>query len=164
MDVVPFNSRIDRSNFRCGKPDLDDWIARYAGQSERRNTTRTFLALDGGELVGYYALRVYELDLDETAAAFGVGVRRYPVPAILLARLAIAEEVQGLRFGARLLADALQRIVAASESVGFEVVVVEAVDTQAAAFYQRFGFTRFEDDPLHLFVPVHSLRLTFSRT
>ncbi len=63
--------------------------------------------------------------------------------------------------GGVLLIDALRRILDASASIGFEVVVVDAIDPAAAAFYGRFGFSRFEDDPLHLFMSMRSLRLTF---
>jgi hypothetical protein len=80
LRVVPFSGEINRADFACGKSDLDDWIRRYAGQSERKDTTRTFLAIDDGDnLVGYYSTKAYELDLDEAASAFGVGRRRYPV-------------------------------------------------------------------------------------
>jgi hypothetical protein len=39
-----------------------------------------------------------------------------------------------------------------SQSIGFEVVVVDAIDHDASAFYRRFGFTPFHDDGLHLFL------------
>jgi len=111
IEIVPFRREVDRSEFQCGKPELDAWIARYAGQSERNDTTRTFLALeDDDTLIGYYATTACELDLDEAASAFGVGKRRYPVPAMLLARLAVSESVQGRGVGGLLLFDAMERL------------------------------------------------------
>lgn len=162
VEIVQFRTSVDRTAFRCGKPDLDEWIRQYAGQSERNDTTRTFLALDDdGTLVGYYATTACELDLDEAASAFGVGKRRYPVPAMLIARLAVSESTQGRGIGGILLLDALERLLEVSRSIGFEVVVVDAIDHDASAFYRRFGFTVFEDDDLHLFLTTKSLRLTF---
>ncbi len=163
IEIVPFRREVDRSEFHCGKPELDSWIARYAGQSERNDTTRTFLALeDDDTLIGYYATTACELDLDEAASAFGVGKRRYPVPAMLLARLAVSESAQGQGIGSLLLFDAMERLLEVSLSIGFEVVVVDAIDHDASAFYRRFGFTAFEDDDLHLFLTTKSLRLTFA--
>ena len=52
---------------------------------------------------------------------------------------------------------ALSEIARASRSVGFEIVVVHAIDPEAVIFYARAGFTRFEDHPLHLFMTVKSL-------
>ena len=163
IEIVPFSRDIDRTRFACGKPDLDTWIRQYSRQSEDRDTTRTFLALDEGELVGYFAVRAYELDLNDAASAFGVGKRRYPVPAMLLARLAVAQSAQGKGVGSILLLDALQKLLEVSRSIGFEIVVVDAIDHQASVFYRRFGFVPFEDDPLHLFLTTKSLRLTFSQ-
>jgi hypothetical protein len=44
-----------------------------AGQQERANNTRTFLAVEGLKVIGYYATTTYRLGLDEVAAMHGVG-------------------------------------------------------------------------------------------
>lgn len=164
MDVaiVAFDRRFDRTGFACGKAELDQWLQQHAGQSEKRDTTRTFLAVHGLSVVGYYATRTYELGLDEAAEAFGVGRRKYPVPAMLLARLAVDSTSQGEGLGGRLLVDGLTRLTEASRSVGFEVVVVHAIDADAATFYRRYGFQPFEDHPLRLFLTTKDLRASFA--
>lgn len=160
METVAFNRGFDRSRFRCGKPELDDWLKTKAGQQERSNNTRTFLAVEDERIVGYYATTSYQLGLDAAAAIFGLGKRRYPIPAVLLARLAVDEEFQGHGVGKTLLVHALTEIARASRSVGFEVVVVHAIDKEAVTFYAQAGFTRFEDNDLHLFMPVKNLLAT----
>ena len=160
MEIVAFNRGFDRSRFRCGKPELDDWLKTKAGQQERSNNTRTFLAVEDARIVGYYATTAYQLGLDVAAAIFGLGKRRYPIPAVLLARLAVDEEFQGQGVGKALLVHALTEIAGASRSVGFEVVVVHAIDKEAVTFYAQAGFTRFEDNDLHLFMPVKNLLAT----
>ena len=67
MEIVTFAKAWDRGGFNCGKSDLDDWLRTRAGQLERSNNTRTFLALDGSRVVGYYATTTYRLGLDEAA-------------------------------------------------------------------------------------------------
>lgn len=55
-------SRYDRrshnaAEFSSGRPELDDWLRRRAGQGERRDTTRTFVRVDAdGVVTGYYTL------------------------------------------------------------------------------------------------------------
>lgn len=132
-----------------------------AGQQERVNNTRTFLAIEGTKVIGYYATTAYRLDLDEAAEMYGVGKRRYPIPAVLLARLAVDSGFSGRGIGSRLLLHALNEIAGASRHVGFEVVVVHAIDRDAVTFYAQRGFTRFEDHELHLFMPVKDLLATF---
>lgn len=160
MEIVAFNRLYDRSSFSCGKPDLDEWLKTKAGQQERANNTRTFLAVEELTVVGYYATTTYRLGLDEVAAMYGVGRRTYPIPALLLARLAVDSGFQGHGVGSKLLFHALTQIAAASRYVGFEVVVVHAIDKDAVTFYAQRGFTQFEDHDLHLFMPVKNLLAT----
>ena len=160
MEIVGFDRRFDRSLFSCGKPDLDDWLKTKAGQQERANNTRTFVAIDGTRVAGYYATTTYRLDLDEAAAMYGVSKRAYPIPAVLLVRLAVDVSFQGCGVGSKLLLHALNQIAEASRHVGFEVVVVHAIDRDAVTFYAQRGFTQFEDHHLHLFMPVKNLLAT----
>ena len=111
-------------------------------------------------LIGYYATTTYRLALDEAAAMFGVGRRAYPIPAVLLGRLAVDSSCQGSGVGSKLLFHALMQIAAASRYVGFEVVVVHAIDSDAVTFYAQRDFTQFEDHELHLFMPVKNLLAT----
>lgn len=160
MEIVAFDRKFDRSSFSCGNPDLDDWLRTQAGQQERANNTRTFLAVDVLKVVGYYATTTYRIGLDEAAAMYGAGRRAYPIPAVLLARLAVDTGSQGAGAGSRLLLHALRQIAAASRHVGFEVVVVHAINSDAVTFYAQRGFIRFEDHDLHLFLPVKNLLAT----
>ena len=161
MEIVPFDRSYDRRSFGCGKPQLDDWLKTKAGQQERANNTRTFLAIDGTKVVGYYATTAYRIGLDEAAEMYGVGQRRYPIPAVLLARLAVDSSFQGYGIGSQLLVHALRVIAEASRHVGFEVVVVDAIDRDAVTFYAQRGFTQFEEHELRLFMPVKDLLETF---
>src|SRR3546814_8200033 len=62
------------------------------------------------------------------------------VPLLLIGRLAVASDFQGLGLGADLLADALRRCAAASEIAGARAVIVHAIDDDAVGFYARHGF------------------------
>lgn len=161
IEVVPYSKSLDRSSFDCGTEELNRWLRTQASQQEKSGNTRTFLAVDGTRVVGYYATTTFRLEPEEAVGALGAGGRRYPVPAVLLARLAVDKSRQGESLGARLLVHALGELLKVNRSVGFEVVVVHAIDEPAAAFYARFGFQPFADHPLHLFMPLKHLSATF---
>ena len=91
---------------------------------------------------------------------YGVGKRAYPIPAVLLARLAVDTGFHGRGIGSKLLLHALSQIAKASRHVGFEGVVVHAIDRDAVTFYAQRGFIRFEDHDLQLFTPVKNLLTT----
>lgn len=81
------------ATFACGEESLDRWLHRYAGQGERRNATRTFVAADGtGVVRGYYTLVAGQLEHVEATEAVRKGLsRRFPIPVAILARLAVDE-------------------------------------------------------------------------
>jgi predicted N-acetyltransferase YhbS len=83
---------------------------------------------------------------------------RYPVPVILLAKLAVDRTVQGQGAGEILLASALRKAVQAADLLGFYAVEVEAKSPAAEAFYRKHGFRALRDDPLQLVLPIATLR------
>ena len=54
--------------------------------------------------------------------------------------------------------DALRRICDAAEHVSAHAVVLDAIDDDAKRFYERYGFLELTDNPLHLFLPMASVR------
>ena len=61
---------------------------------------------------------------------------------MLLARLTLDQSLHGQGLGGVLLADALERIVVATQTVAARFVVVDALHERAAAFYEHYGFKR----------------------
>ncbi len=74
-----------------------------------------------------------------------------PVPCLLLGQLATDLGWSGKGIGTGLVKHALERCVAAATLVGGRALMVNAVDTEAAAFWSRRGFLPSKDDPLTLF-------------
>ncbi len=56
------------------------------------------------------------------------------------------------------LVDGLRRSLQISEQVGIRAVEVDALDDAARNFYLKFGFRSLQDDPRHLFLPLHEIR------
>lgn len=151
--------RHDVTGFSCGNELLDRWLVRYAGQNQRRDAARTFVAAteDGG-VYGYYALLAGQLDHHEATAETGKGLSlRFPIPVAILARLAVDVDHQGRGIGAALLSDALVRVIRASEQVAVRAVVVHAADDNAVGFYERFGFKALSVAPSTLMTTLDAL-------
>ena len=87
---------VKHSPFASGEPSLDQWLKEQAGQQDRRNGVRTFLAADEAavRIAGYYSTVTYQLTPEDAGETFG-RISRYPIPAILLARLAVDGSYQG---------------------------------------------------------------------
>ena len=128
-----------------GEPELDTWLREHAAGAEARRVARTFVwcRFDDDVAVGYYSLAGHRLVRDDLPKSIGRGSPA-EVPAVLLARLAIDASLQGQGLGGALLADALTRVVAATELVAARFVVVDALHESAATFYEHHGFRRIE--------------------
>lgn len=144
--MIPFRleplTNQDRREFESGAPELDRYLREQAGQEQRRNVSRCFLALvtDTQEIAGYYTLAATSIVATDLPDDVTHRPPRYPqLPAVLIGRLAVASRHQGRKLGEGLLSDAFRRAHAAD--IASAIVLVDAMDDRAAAFYQRFGFS-----------------------
>lgn len=154
-------ARHDVTGFRCGNELLDRWLVRYAGQNQRRDAARTFVAATSDQPVyGYYTLLAGQIDHHEATPETSKGLsRHFPIPVAILARLAVDSSQQSRGIGATLLNDALVRVVRASDQVAVRAVVVHVVDNNATAFYERFGFRALSSTPRTLMTSLRALRV-----
>jgi ribosomal protein S18 acetylase RimI-like enzyme len=154
--IEPLGKQHDRSQFSCGQADLDDWFQRRAGQDERRDVARVFVAVERElGVVGFYSLSSFSLELNDLPQEIARKLPRYGgVPAALIGRLARDVRVRGKGVGELLIADALRRILSAASTLAVFAIVIDAKDEPAAAFYERFGFRRFPLRPDRLFLPA----------
>lgn len=150
----------DRTGFDCGHVLLNDWLKLRAGQFERRDLARTYVAVRRGEkrVSGYYAVSNHYVRYDALAKDQAKGLPHIDVPVILLGRLAVDRTESGQGLGSLLVIDALRRALHVSEQVGVRAIEVDAFDEAARRFYLKFGFTELSDDRRHLFLPMHLVR------
>jgi GNAT superfamily N-acetyltransferase len=143
--------------FDCGREALNRFLIRFAFQNQQAGASQTYVALAEAE-IGYYTLVVGQVDYDDAPERLTKGLARYPVPIMLLARLAIANPWQGKGLGAGLLKDAMLRTLQAAEIAGIRAFAVHAKDDEARAFYEHFDFVPSPSDPYHLFRLLKDIR------
>lgn len=152
--------------FQCGEPALDEWLKRHARAAHASDSARVYVATleDGETVVGYYALAAAQVAADDAAARALKGQpRARPVPAILLARLAVGRDHQRAGLGRSLLQDVLLRCVEAAEAIGARVLLVHAKHDAAKAWYTQYGFEESPTDPLHLLMLLKDVRAFLQR-
>jgi predicted N-acetyltransferase YhbS len=81
-----------------------------------------------------------------------------PVPALLLARLAVDRAWHGKGLGADLLSDAVSRAIGAAEIIGVRAILVHAISDQAKTFYEKHGFRSSPIEPMTLMVTIDEAR------
>ena len=148
----------DVASFDCGNDQLTSWLIRHALASQRADLARTYLALEGERVIGYMSLTTGSVRRDEAPKRYARGMPAHPIPTILIARLAVDRRHQGQRLGSRLLAEALRLAVTASDAAAARLVVVDALDGRAAAFYRNWGFIDVPQNSLRLYRKVSEIR------
>jgi GNAT superfamily N-acetyltransferase len=145
-------------NFDCGREELNRFLIRYALTNEQAGASRSYVAVAGTEIVGFYTLVVGQVSYEGAPARLTRGVARHPVPIMLLARLAVSVGWQGRSIGAGLLKDAMRRTLQAADIAGIRAFAVHAKDDAAQAFYRHFDFVPSPTDPMHLFLLLKDVR------
>lgn len=154
----PLDASHGLDEFDCGKPVLTDWLLHHARQAQGSGSARTFVVCDGERVAGYFSLTVGQIDTLEAPERIRRGMGQYPIPLIILARLAVDIEYQGRGLGASLLQDAISRTLAIAEHAGIRALLTHPVDAEADAFYRRFGFEPMPALEQHLILLLKDAR------
>ena len=144
--------------FTCGEASLDDWLKRRAMTSQLSDTSRTFVVADQDGCVHVYYLMAAGAVSHQIAES---GVRRSTpdtVPVMVLARLANDHRAQGIKLGAALLQDAVNRAVTVSQNAGVRALLVHALNDRAKQFYEHYGFQESPQHPMTLMLRLNAVK------
>lgn len=128
------------SDFDCGKPALNDWLLRHARQAQGSGSAKTFPVTDSKGVAGYFSLTVGQIDTLDAPERRRKGMGQYPIPVVILARMAVSRIDQGRGIGRGMLQDAVRRTLLISEQAGIRALLTHPFDDEAEWFYLRIGF------------------------
>jgi GNAT superfamily N-acetyltransferase len=138
-------------------PSLNQWLTSQARRAQAADTARTYVwANQEGDVVAYYPIAPTQLFRAEPSSGLAGGYT--VVPAYLLARLALDRSLHGQGYGADLLVDALTTIIHAADTGAGRLIVVDAIDDRAAAFYRCHDFIPVAGTPNRLVMKVTTAR------
>lgn len=165
-EFVPVDhTRHDLKTFRCGKSGMDSFLSRFAVKHRKLGISSTWVLTvtndtepQKAQIAAYFTLSSSTVTRKDIP--FDKSLPNYPVPVVLLARLAVNQQFQGMRLGEKTLITALRKSIVLTES-GLPALglILDVLDQDAMKFYQRYEmFDSFTDDPMRLFVPMSVLR------
>lgn len=163
---VPLNlKQHDVKSFDCGKSEMNVFLSRFAAKNISLGLSSTWVLEDkqsqpGGKrpIIAYYTLASATVTREKIPS--DKKLPGYPVPVVLLARLAVDSQYHGKRLGEKTLVTALRQSVQLTDR-GLPALglILDVLDKDALTFYQQFDlFQPFTDDPMRLFVPMNTLR------
>ena len=128
-------------DFDCDRPTLNHWLLHHARQAQSSGSARTFVVADAEDRVaGYFSLTVGQVEMVEAPERIRQGMGRFPLPVVILVRLAVSQENHGRGIGVAMLQDAIRRTMVIAEQAGIRAMLTHPIDAAAARFYTRFGF------------------------
>jgi len=137
-----------------------NYLQRFAHQHASKSISQTHVAVrtyPHEKIIGFYSLSSGSVNFHKFPPPIQKKLPKYPVPVIRIGRLAVDKTMQRRGVGDSLLMDALYRSLKFSKEVGIFAVIVDAKHDKAKAFYLKYGFSEFNDEPLRLFLPVKTI-------
>ena len=157
-EIERLDATHDVESFACGKEPLDRFLTRFALKNQNADSARTYVIRRRPRVIAYYSLAAGAVKHAAAPRRVSQGLARYPVPVILLARLAVHQGEQGHGLGRKLIKDALHKTAAAADIVGIRALLVHAKDNEARAWYEALDFEPSPADTDHLFLLMKDLR------
>jgi len=160
------SSQHDLKTFDCGKPVMNQFLAKYATQNMRAGVSRTWVLTDPAandppskaKIAAYFTLASNMVKREEIPTE--KTLPSYPLPVVLLARLAVDQQYQGQGLGEKTLITALRKSVELTSS-GLPAIglILDVLDEDALSFYDKYKmFSPFTDDPMRLYVPMSAIK------
>jgi len=72
--------------------------------------------------------------------------------------IGVQEEYQGCGLGRLFMLHAMKKTLEVADLVGLYALTLDALDDEVAARYQRWGFEKFIEGELSMFIPVPTIR------
>lgn len=150
----------NKNSFDCGRGELNLFLKNYALQNNKNNSSRTYVSLceETKEIAGYYSLTYGSVSHLEATDKIKKRMPNYPIPVMILARLAVAQNYQKLGLGKALLKDSLLRTIQASNIAGLKAMIAHAKNQKAKEFYLQHGFESSPLDQYHLMLTLQDLQ------
>ena len=145
-------------SFDCGQAALNQFLQRYALINQKAHSAQTYVCCLGTQVVGFYSLSVGSVDVADAPTRVAKGLARYPVPVMILARLAVSLDHQGKGLGRALLKDSLLRTAQAADLAGIRCLVVHAKDDTARQWYASWEFESSPTDGYHLYLLLKDIK------
>jgi GNAT superfamily N-acetyltransferase len=162
---APLNDQHRVDDFDSGKPELDDYLRDMALYNQHQGYTRTFVIADAEHrVVAYHALCAGMISRNNAPKQVaGHGAPR-EIPVALLARIAVDQKYQKQGLGGALFKNACLSVISSSQLVAFRAIMVHALDDEAEAFYERYGFRRAKGLERTLLLPTKDIAASLQAT
>ena len=157
----------DRKSFDCGTQELNTFLRQFAVRHRDAGVSKTMVLpseANEADICAYYTLSHTEIARRTLPSKLARKLPRYPIPVILIARLAVHTEAQGHGPGKVSLIKALKHSYDINLHLPSYAVVVDALDENVQSFYEQYGFQVLDthNNRTRLFLPMKTVAQLFT--
>jgi predicted N-acetyltransferase YhbS len=156
---LPSDYRVE--DFDCGDTARNSWLRTRAFRNQSNDDTRTYLAIQDGVVVGFYALTVGSI----IHAGMPGSIRRNapdPISCVLLAQLAVGLSHQKQGLSTKLVLHAMRQAVKIAEMAGCRLFAVHPATQELESYYEKYGFVRTDTTPMVMVITLKKVRATLA--
>lgn len=142
---------------------MNNYFRKNARQNDEKQISRCIVAYNSDqEVVGYACWNNTSAFLSGLAPEDAKGLPGYPLPAILVSRLAVDVRFQGKGYALQILRYLFITAIRLSkieEAPSFRFIIVDAIDEKAKQYYlsRNLGFKPLIDKPLSLYLAINTI-------
>lgn len=167
MKIQALNKHThNRKAFDCDIEPLNKYLKKTAKQHDDVNLSRCFVLTtpkDDACILGFYSLSVCYIKWDELPEKHQKKYPRNGISGVLIGRLAIDKHHKRKGYGTFLLMDAITKIISSAIDVPHPVIIVDAKNEQAKAFYLLFGFEEIAPSSCRLYMSTQYAKKMFEQ-
>lgn len=155
----------ETGGFDCGDIPLNNYLKNYAWTNQEKISVGvTYVALEEAAphaVLGYFTLATASVPREAFPKKYVRGLPNYPLPLILLARLAVDRRFAGKGIGHALISEAFRISLRVANDVGCRCIITDAY-REKVGWYSRYGFVPIEgaaaEGPQRMFLDIRTIR------
>jgi len=153
IEVISPNDKI--LDFDCKNESINKYLKEDALKDAMAFLSKTYVLKEDNtnKVIGFFTLISSKVNRNEGTFIISREYK-YSIPAILLGQLGIDKNYQGQGIGSDLLAYAIRTSLEITLKIGFTAIIIEADSTSLIPFYQKQGFSCFQQREKKLYISI----------
>ncbi|NLE08718.1 MAG: GNAT family N-acetyltransferase [Dehalococcoidales bacterium] len=155
----------DRESFRCGEPELDEYVLQFAARHMASGISTTMVlpasekSNDKFSVCAFYSVSPGSVDRKTLPPDYKKRLPYYPVPVFLIGQMAVHTECQGQGLGKITLVKALEYLRNVNTMLKANAVIVDCLNETVQSFYAKYGFQVMESKGprIRMFLPMKTV-------
>lgn len=154
---VKLSPENNLGNFDCGNYQLNRYLKKHAYINQINNVSTCYIISDENKVIAYYCVSIGSINSENAPDFLKEGLPKYPIPILILARLAVDKNYQKLGIGQMLMKEIFLKAIFLAKEIACVAIFVQAKNDEAKSFYKKMGFKEDLQDKFKFYAMVKDI-------